>query len=168
VRVTEAGRYIGTSVDGQARLVTVEEYRARLARRLVEEVPKCPAAATRQALIAQFARAGTDGRESPEVFRLPEVVGAGGLAALKSLGKPAEILRETKARLPELKRAVEPASESIALLVHRAVMPTTEQRQVRQRGGAPLRPVVEMMALTKADSAPGEAAAPVSMLERAA
>jgi hypothetical protein len=26
-------------------------------------------------------------------------VGAGGLAALKDLGKPAEILRETKARL---------------------------------------------------------------------
>jgi hypothetical protein len=33
------------------------------------------------------------------VFRLPAVVGAGGLAARKGLGKPAEILRETKARL---------------------------------------------------------------------
>jgi hypothetical protein len=44
-------------------------------------------------------RAGTDGLETPEVFRLPAVVGAGGLAALKDLGKPAEILRETKARL---------------------------------------------------------------------
>ena len=39
VRVTAAGQYIVTSVDGQAQLVTVEEYRARLAPRLVEEVP---------------------------------------------------------------------------------------------------------------------------------
>ncbi|PYN59910.1 MAG: hypothetical protein DMD90_27855 [Candidatus Rokuibacteriota bacterium] len=176
VRVTDAGQYIVTSVDGQARLVTVDEYRARLARRLVEEVPSLeqfrarwivpperremlgrlpdagrsallvralaemtdfdlydvlaelgyglaprtrpdraeafgykhadwlsalpPAtAATLQALTAQFARTGTDGLESPEVFSLPEVVRAGGLAALRSLGRPAEILREAKARL---------------------------------------------------------------------
>jgi type I restriction enzyme R subunit len=176
VRVTDAGQYIVTSVEGQAQLVTVEEYRARLARRLVDEAPTLeqfrarwivpperremlgrlpdagrsvllvralaemadfdlydvlaelgyglaprtrpdraeafgykhrdwlsalpPAtAATLQALTAQFARAGTDGLESPEVFRLSEVVRAGGLAALKSLGKPADILRETKARL---------------------------------------------------------------------
>jgi type I restriction enzyme R subunit len=176
VHVTAAGQYIVTSVDGQARLVTVEEYRALLARRLVEEVPSLVAfrkrwivpperrallgrlpdagrsallvralaemtdfdlydvlaelgyglaprtrpdraeafgykheawlarlpqatAATLRALTTQFARAGTDGLESPEVFRLPEVVRAGGLAALKILGKPAEILRETKARL---------------------------------------------------------------------
>ena len=57
------------------------------------------AAATLQALTAQFARAGTDGLESPEVFRLSEVVRAGGLTALKSFGKPADVLRETKARL---------------------------------------------------------------------
>ena len=57
------------------------------------------AAATLRALTAQFARAGTDGLESPEVFRLPEVVRAGGLAALKILGRPAAILRETKAGL---------------------------------------------------------------------
>jgi len=176
VRVTDAGQYIVTSVDGQAQLVTVDEYRARLARRLVEEVPSLeqfrtrwivpperremlgrlpdggrsallvraladmtdfdlydvlaelgyglaprtrpdradafgykhadwlstlpPAtAATLRALTSQFARAGTDGLESPEVFRLPEVVRAGGLDALKSLGKPADILRDTKARL---------------------------------------------------------------------
>src|SRR5204863_478312 len=175
-RVTDAGQYLVTSVDGQARLVTVDEYRARLARRLVEEVPSLeqfrarwivpperremlgrlpdagrsallvralaemtdfdlydvlaelgyglaprtrpdraeafgykhadwlsalpPAtAATLQALTAQFARTGTDGLESPEVFSLPEVVRAGGLAALRSLGRPAEILREAKARL---------------------------------------------------------------------
>jgi type I restriction enzyme R subunit len=176
VRVTDAGQYIVTSVDGQAKLVTVEEYRALLARRLVEEVPSLEdfrarwivppqrramlgrlpdagrsallvralaemnefdlydvlaelgyglaprtrpdradafaykhaewlaglpdkAAATLRTLTGQFARAGTDGLESPEVFRLPAVVQAGGLAALKGLGKPADILRETKTRL---------------------------------------------------------------------
>jgi type I restriction enzyme R subunit len=57
------------------------------------------AAATLKALTAQFARAGTDGLESSEVFQLPEVVRAGGLVALKDLGKPAAVLRKTKARL---------------------------------------------------------------------
>jgi len=34
-------------------------------------------------------------------------------------------------RTPELKRAVTPALDSITLLVHRTVMPSTEQREVR-------------------------------------
>ena len=58
-----------------------------------------PTSATLQALAAQFARAGTDGLESPEVFQTPDVIRAGGLGALKALGKPADILRETKERL---------------------------------------------------------------------
>ena len=57
------------------------------------------ASATLKALASQFARAGTDGLENPQVFQTPEVVKAGGLAALKALGKPAEILRETKERI---------------------------------------------------------------------
>src|SRR5262249_20302122 len=39
VRVTSAGRYIMTTVDGKALPVTVEEYKQRLAARLVEEAP---------------------------------------------------------------------------------------------------------------------------------
>ena len=39
VRVSDAGRYIVTEVDGKAMPVTVEEYKARLAARLVEEAP---------------------------------------------------------------------------------------------------------------------------------
>jgi type I restriction enzyme R subunit len=58
-----------------------------------------PMAATLKALAGQFARAGTDGLENPNVFKVPEVVKAGGLAALKALGKPAQILRETKERM---------------------------------------------------------------------
>ena len=57
------------------------------------------AAATLKALAGQFARAGTESLENPEVFQMPDVVRAGGLAALKSLGEPAEVLHETKRRL---------------------------------------------------------------------
>ncbi len=176
VRVTDAGRYILTMVDGKAVPVTVEEYKQRLAARLVEEAPtleefrrqwitpparqelllrlpdggRAPllvraleqmddydlydvlaelgyglaprsreervdafgykhrgwlaglprkSAATLKALAAQFQRGGTDGLENPQVFQTPEVVKAGGLAALKDLGKPADVLRETKERM---------------------------------------------------------------------
>jgi type I restriction enzyme R subunit len=39
IRVTDAGRYIVTQVDGRAMPVTVEEYKERLAAKLVEEAP---------------------------------------------------------------------------------------------------------------------------------
>jgi len=176
VHVTDAGRYIVTDVDGKATPVTVEEYKERLAAKLVEEAPSLDefrnmwivppkrreliqnlpdagrsaalvrdldemneydlydvladlgyglAPKTRderadafnykhaswlgelplvtadviRALVKQFSRAGTEGLENPEVFRTPDVVQAGGLAALKILGKPAEILMETKTRM---------------------------------------------------------------------
>jgi type I restriction enzyme, R subunit len=176
VRVSDAGRYIVTMVDGRAMPVTVEEYKQRVAERLVAEAPTlerfrarwiapparrellgrlpdagrsallvraledmgaydlydvlaelgyglaprtrehraeafgykhaawlaglaAPGAATLSALARQFARAGTDGLESPEVFQTPEVARAGGVGALRALGRPADILRETKERL---------------------------------------------------------------------
>jgi type I restriction enzyme R subunit len=176
VKVTDAGRYILTMMDGKAMPVTVEEYKERLAAKLVEEVPTLDAfrgrwivpferrellgrlpdagrsaflvrsleemtdfdlydvlaelgyglapkrrteraeafnykhsgwlsslppkaSTTLKALASQFARGGTDGLENPQVFQTPEVVKAGGLDALKALGKPAEILHETKERI---------------------------------------------------------------------
>jgi len=57
------------------------------------------AAATIEALAGQFAHEGTEGLENPQVFRLPDVAQAGGLEALKGLGKPADVLRETKERM---------------------------------------------------------------------
>lgn len=57
------------------------------------------AAATIEALAGQFAREGTEGLENPQVFRTPEVMQAGGLDALKGLGKPADVLRDTKERM---------------------------------------------------------------------
>jgi len=176
VRVSDAGRYIVTQVDGKAMPVTVEEYKERLAAKLVEEAPTletfratwieppkrremlgklpdagrsallvqqledmaafdlydvlaelgyglaprtrverseaftykhadwlaglpAPAAMTLKAVAAQFSRAGTDSLENPEIFRVHEVHDAGGLRALKDLGNPAELLRETKKRM---------------------------------------------------------------------
>lgn len=176
VRVTEAGRYIVTEVDGRAMPVTVEDYKEKLAAKLVEEAPTLDAFRVRWitppdrrellghlpdggrsallvqqledmteydlydvlaelgyglsprtrreraeaftykhkewlshlpvkakdtllALTKQFARAGTDGLENLEVFKTPEVANAGGLAALKAFGNPADILNETKKRM---------------------------------------------------------------------
>jgi len=176
VHVTEAGRYILTMVDGQAMPVTVEEYKERLAARLVAEAPTLeefrfhwinpperkellgrlpeggrsallirqlgdmadfdlydvlaelgyglaprtraeraqaftykhadwlaglpPATtATLKALAGQFAQTGTDSLENLYVFQTPEVMRAGGLAALRALGQPAEVLRQTKERI---------------------------------------------------------------------
>jgi type I restriction enzyme, R subunit len=176
VRVTDAGRYIVTQVDGKAMPVTVEAYKEQLAAKLVQEAPTidtfrkrwvCPperkemlghlpdagrspllvrqlegmsdfdlydvlaelgyglapkrryeradaftykhsrwldsvspaAAATIKALAAQFARTGTEGLENPEIFHTPDVIRAGGLAALKTLGNPADVLRDTKKRM---------------------------------------------------------------------
>ena len=55
--------------------------------------------ATLQAVVAQFAHSGTDGLENPHIFDTPDVRRAGGLAALKALGRPADVLAETKARM---------------------------------------------------------------------
>ena len=176
VRVTEAGRYIVTMVDGKATPVTVEEYKDRLAAKLVVEAPTLERFRTRwiapaerremlgrlpdagrsaalvraldemedydlydvlaelgyglaprtraersqaftyknrswldglpgearktlEALAAQFTKGGTDGLENPEIFRTAAVARAGGIKALKALGKPADALRETKERM---------------------------------------------------------------------
>src|SRR3972149_1191333 len=57
------------------------------------------AARTIQALAAQFARSGTEGLENPRIFETPEVTRAGGLPALKTLGRPADVLLDTKHRI---------------------------------------------------------------------
>ncbi len=176
VRVTDAGRYILTMVDGKTQPVTVEDYKSILATKLVAEAPtlaefrkhwivpserrdllghlpdagrsatlvqrlehmddfdlfdvlgevgygldpktradraaafnykheawlrSLPAAsaATLRAMAEQFASAGTDGLENPAIFNTPGVVAAGGLAALQKMGRPADVLLDTKARM---------------------------------------------------------------------
>ena len=176
VHVSEAGRFIVTQVDGKATPVTVEDYKERLAARLVEEAPTIEAFRSRwiapeerrmllsrlpedgrsasiirkleemeaydlydvlaelgygldprtraaraaafaykpqawlgglpaetasalRAIAGQFAHEGTEALESPHIFDIPEVARTGGLDALRSLGKPAEILHEAKERI---------------------------------------------------------------------
>jgi len=55
----------------------------------------------------------------------------------------------------------------IALLVDRAVVPATEQREVRERGWAALRPVTDVMPLAEPEPAAREAATLVPVMERA-
>ena len=57
------------------------------------------AAKTVRALANQFALSGTEGLENPTIFQTPDVVRAGGLPALKLVGKPADVLMETKYRM---------------------------------------------------------------------
>jgi hypothetical protein len=86
-----------------------------------------------------------------------------GIAAHRSSGRH---LRQRAAVRPlEPESPVGSARDPVALLVHRSVMPATEQREVRERCRATLRPVVEVMALTEADPAARKAAAPVPMVE---
>lgn len=176
VGITPAGHYILTMVDGKAMPVTLEEYKERLAEKLIETVPSIAdfrdiwvsgeqrrlflselpdggrspllirqllelddcdlydilaelgyglirrtrierteafnlthqdwlkampetTAATIKAITIQFARNGTDELENPKLFRTPEVSKAGGLEALKQIGKPFDVLYETKVRL---------------------------------------------------------------------
>jgi type I restriction enzyme R subunit len=58
-----------------------------------------PAAATIRALVGQFARGGTDELENRYIWQTPEVRRAGGMPALRALGQPAEVLRDTKVRM---------------------------------------------------------------------
>jgi type I restriction enzyme R subunit len=54
---------------------------------------------TLRRLAAQFAHGGTDALESPHVFEMSDVRAAGGVAALKVIGNPGEVLKETKERI---------------------------------------------------------------------
>jgi type I restriction enzyme R subunit len=54
---------------------------------------------TLRELAEQFAQGGTEALENPHVFEMSQVRGAGGLAALRVIGNPAQVLRETKERI---------------------------------------------------------------------
>nr|PZN33575.1 MAG: hypothetical protein DIU80_03570 [Chloroflexota bacterium] len=56
-------------------------------------------AATVTALAGQFAKAGIEVLENPQLFNTPAVKKAGGLKTLQAFGKPLDMLRETKERL---------------------------------------------------------------------
>ena len=51
------------------------------------------------AIASQFAIAGTDTLENPNMLRTPSVINAGGVQALRSVGSPGEAISETKRRI---------------------------------------------------------------------
>ena len=69
-------------------------------------------------------------------------------------------------RAPDREGPVGESLDLVALLVHRPVMPAAQEREVRQRGRAPLRPVAHVMPFADPDVAAREAAALVPMEQR--
>ena len=69
-------------------------------------------------------------------------------------------------RAAEPKLAARLSIELVTLLMDGAVMPATEQSEIRERGGAAVGPVTDVMALTEANPAAREAAASVPMVKR--
>jgi len=68
-------------------------------------------------------------------------------------------------RLSEAELSISLSLHLITLFVHRAMMAATEQREIRQRGGASVGPMANVMALTERSCAAGEAAAAVPILK---
>ncbi len=69
-------------------------------------------------------------------------------------------------RAAEPKLAVGLSIELVTVLVNGAVVAATEQGEIRERGGAPLCPVADVMSLPKPDPAARKTAAAVSVVER--
>ena len=85
---------------------------------------------------------------------------AGHVRSRRDLGqKPA-------VRAAESKLTVGLSIELVALLVNGAVVPATEQGEIRERGGAALGPVTDVMSLPEPKPATRETAAAVSVMER--
>ena len=70
-------------------------------------------------------------------------------------------------RSAEAELSISLSLHPITVFVHRAMMAATQQREIRQRGGASVGPVANVMALTERSCAAGEAAAPVPVLKSA-
>jgi hypothetical protein len=81
-------------------------------------------------------------------------------------GRRRHLRQRPAIRPPESQRPVGPTRDLVTLLVHGPMMPPAEQREVRERGRPAVRPVAEMMPLPEANTAAGEAATPVPMVER--
>lgn len=91
---------LGYELKPKTRLIRFTEFVRQQAVWLGEMPPAT--AMTIQAIAQQFVVSGTDGLEDQRLFQVPEIARAGGLNALKLLGKPKEILQETKIKLFEV------------------------------------------------------------------
>ena len=88
---------LGYAWDPQTRMLRFATFSQQQANWLKGMPPK--SARTVAAIAQQFVLAGTDGLEDRQLFQIPAVMQAGGLPALKLVGKPLDILQEMKVRL---------------------------------------------------------------------
>src|SRR5437879_2967028 len=82
-------------------------------------------------------------------------------------GRRRDLRHDLTVLATEAKLATRLSIEMIAFFVNGAVMPATEQGEIRERRGPAIGPVTDVMALAEANPAAREAAAAVSMVERA-
>ena len=82
-------------------------------------------------------------------------------------GRNRDVGQRSSIRSPEPQLAVGLPFHLVALLVDRAVMAPAEHREVRERGGAALSPVTDVMALAKRQIAAREPAGAVAVMQRA-
>src|SRR3989442_7966943 len=82
-------------------------------------------------------------------------------------GRRRDLGQDMTVRATEAKLAIGLSSELIAFFVNGAVMPATEQGEIRERRGPAIGPVTDVMALAEANPAAREATAAVAMVERA-
>jgi hypothetical protein len=92
-----------------------------------------------------------------------DVVGIDG-----DIGKRWRLRQRSAVRTAELQLAVGQSLDLEALLVNRAMMPTTQQGEVGERGGAAVRPVTDVVALRERQSTAWKAASAVPMVQRPA
>ena len=91
---------LGYEVKPKTRIIRFAEFVRQQADWLQEMPPAT--AMTIQAIAQQFVVSGTDGLEDQRLSQVPEIARAGGLNALKLLGKPGEVLQEMKIKLFEV------------------------------------------------------------------
>jgi hypothetical protein len=97
-----------------------------------------------QALAAPHCRC----RSRVDVESVPDVRGAEGLKRIGGHHRcRRDVGQHSPVRSPELQRAVGLSGDLIAFFVHGAVMPPTEQREIRERRRAAGRPMTDVMPL---------------------
>jgi type I restriction enzyme R subunit len=88
---------VGYGLDARTRIERADAFTYKHAQWLAMLPTRT--ADTIKAIAAQFVYGGTEGLENRHIFQTPEVEKAGGLSALKAIGKPADVLSETKQRM---------------------------------------------------------------------
>jgi hypothetical protein len=82
------------------------------------------------------------------------------------LGRRRDLGQNPAVRAPEAKLAVRLSIDLVGLLMDGAMVSATEQGEIRQRGGAALRPVSDVVPLAEPNPAAREAAAAIPMVQR--